>query len=213
MNALNDTSNFEEPSEIQLEDAMRSIAEGDPDAFALLYEHYLGFVIATAYKVLNDRHESEEVAQEVFSKLWVKAQLYDKSRGKPKSWLATMARNRAIDRYRSIQRRCRLRDEVQEQERSEPKRESLDVLASVQRQEEALALRSAVMKLNPSQRQAVELTFFKGLTHKQAAAKGGQPLGTMKARIRRGLIRLRTAVPQLEPSLQLAAMHPKSIRA
>jgi len=81
-------------------------------AFELLHKKFSGLVFATAYRVLNDPHDAEEVAQEVFSGVWNKSRLYDPLRGKPQVWLSTMARNRAIDRLRSKQRRAQLRDEL-----------------------------------------------------------------------------------------------------
>src|SRR5262245_49963174 len=85
---------------------LEGIAEGDDRAFERLHKKFSGLVFATAYRVLNDPHDAEEVAQEVFSGVWSKSHLFDPSRGNPQVWLSTMARNRAIDRLRSKQRRA-----------------------------------------------------------------------------------------------------------
>ncbi len=189
-----ETDSVQEPD---LEAAMRGIANGDREQFRILHDHLFNLVVGTAYRVLNDRHDAEDVAQEVFTNLWTKAKLFDSRRGKPKTWLGTMARNRAIDRLRSKQRRSQLRDELVEEVRPEELREKHDVLATVSQDEEALVLRSAVMKLSDEQREAIEMTYFSGFSQSQAAERLGAPLGTVKARIRRGIIRLRTLVPEL----------------
>lgn len=191
------TQNLDDGQSVDLEAAMQGVARGDRDQFEILHNHLFNLVVGTAYRVLNDRHDAEDVAQEVFTNLWKKAQLFDAKRGNPKTWLATMARNRAIDRLRSKQRRAQLRDELEEEVQPEIMREKQDVLKSVTLDEEAQVLRSAVMKLSSEQREAIEMTYFSGFSQSQAAERLGTPLGTVKARIRRGIIKLRTMVPEL----------------
>jgi RNA polymerase sigma-70 factor (ECF subfamily) len=176
---------------------MVGIAAGDRRAFELLHKKFSGLVFATAFRVLNDPHDAEEVAQEVFSGVWNKSRLYDSSRGKPQVWLSTMARNRAIDRLRSKQRRAQLRDDLQVEQTEESVRPDDGVIQEVRRQEEAVVLRDALLRLKPEQREVIEMTYFKGLSQSQAAEALGAPLGTVKARIRRGISRLRTIVTDL----------------
>ena len=176
---------------------MVGIAAGDRRAFELLHKKFSGLVFATAFRVLNDPHDAEEVAQEVFSGVWNKSRLYDSSRGKPQVWLSTMARNRAIDRLRSKQRRAQLRDDLQVEQTQESVRPDEGVIQEVRRQEEAVVLRDALLRLKPEQREVIEMTYFKGLSQSQAAEALGAPLGTVKARIRRGISRLRTIVTDL----------------
>ena len=176
---------------------MEGIARGDRRAFELLHKKFSGLVFATAYRVLNDPHDAEEVAQEVFSGVWNKSRLYDPRRGKPQVWLSTMARNRAIDRLRSKQRRAQLRDELQVNQTQEGVQLDDGVVAEVRRQEESVVLRDALLRLKPEQREVIEMTYFKGLSQSQAAEALGAPLGTVKARIRRGICRLRTIVTDL----------------
>ena len=176
---------------------MEGIAAGDRSAFELLHKKFSGLVFATAFRVLNDPHDAEEVAQEVFSGVWNKSRLYDSSRGKPQVWLSTMARNRAIDRLRSKQRRAQLRDDLQVEQTQSSVRPDDGVFEEVQRQEESLVLRDALLRLKPEQREVIEMTYFKGLSQSQAAEALGAPLGTVKARIRRGINRLRTIVTDL----------------
>jgi len=184
---------------LEVDDAplMEGIAQGDRRAFELLHKKFSGLVFATAYRVLNDPHDAEEVAQEVFSGVWNKSRLYDPRRGKPQVWLSTMARNRAIDRLRSKQRRAQLRDELQVNQTQEGVRLDDGVVAEVRRQEESVVLRDALLRLKPEQREVIEMTYFKGLSQSQAAEALGAPLGTVKARIRRGISRLRTIVTDL----------------
>lgn len=184
----------------EIDDAplMEGIAAGDRSAFEKLHRKFSGLVFATAYRVLNDPHDAEEVAQEVFSGVWNKSRLFDPRRGKPQVWLSTMARNRAIDRLRSKQRRAQLRDDLQMEHVPETVRPDQGVVEEVRRSEESLVLRDALLRLKPEQREVIEMTYFKGLSQSQAAEALGAPLGTVKARIRRGITRLRTIVSDLE---------------
>lgn len=177
---------------------MEGIAAGDRGAFERLHKKFSGLVFATAFRVLNDPHDAEEVAQEVFSGVWNKSRLFDPKRGKAQVWLSTMARNRAIDRLRSKQRRAQLRDDLQVEQTQESVRPDQGVVEEVRRSEESVVLRDALLRLKPEQREVIEMTYFKGLSQSQAAEALGAPLGTVKARIRRGISRLRTIVTDLE---------------
>ncbi len=170
------------------------IGQGDRSSFAEFYEKFSAVIVSTAFRVLNDHRDAEDVAQEVFSMIWEKASLYDPARGKPLTWVVTMTRNKSIDRLRSLQRRFRLRDEL------EKETESGAVLTERAPYEEADAfergkmVRSAVMKLSKEQREVIEMAYFSGLTQNEIAEELNQPLGTVKARIRRGMIKLRRLV-------------------
>ncbi|MEO0446987.1 MAG: sigma-70 family RNA polymerase sigma factor [Verrucomicrobiota bacterium] len=191
-------SNQAHNGEVDLTISMYGVANGDRAHFKILHDHLRSLVFATAYKVLNDHHDAEEITQEVFTSLWVKAKMYDTRRGSPRTWISTMARNRAIDRLRSKRRRFQLRDELEDEQQSEPSGASQQsVVAQVGLGEEAHILRNAVMRLNDDQRKAIEMTYFSGLSQSQAAEALNTPLGTIKARIRRGVARLRTMVPEL----------------
>lgn len=182
----------------KFDDAMKAVRDRNHEQFENLHREFFDLVMGTAYKVLNDRHDAEEVAQEVFATLWKKAGLYDSRRGKLSVWLATMARNRAIDRLRSKVRRSQLHDDLEsEAEPQKANRYVDDVVATVGRSEESEIVRGAVTQLNPEQRKAIELTYFKGMSQSEAAAALKTPLGTIKARVRRALIRLRSLVPEL----------------
>ena len=196
MNATNH-HRLDDEASFDVETAIVGIKDKDSDHFRQLHSEFVNLVMATAYRVLNDRHDAEEIAQEVFANLWKKAHLYDSHRGKLGPWLATVTRNRAIDRLRSKQRRAQLRDDVERDTVPEVLRERDDVVSNVRQEEESHLVRAAVMELKPAQREAIEMTYFNGLSHSEAANALGTPLGTVKARVRRGLMQLRTTVPQL----------------
>lgn len=169
---------------------LRRIAGGDRPAFSDFYDQYSGLLFSIAVKVLNDSKEAEDVLQEVFVQIWNKADAYDPRLGKPVSWAVTLARNKAIDRIRSFQRRSRLLDQAAIEADASPV-ESPSANESLHGRENAEMIRSVVAALPPDQRRAIELAFFSGLTQDEIATTLQQPLGTIKARIRRGMLKLR----------------------
>ena len=169
---------------------MERIAHKDAAAYNQFYRRYGGLLFSTISKVLNDHHDAEDIMQEVMVQLWQKAHLYEPRKGKPLTWLTTMAKNRAIDRIRSKQRRSRLSEEfTSEHHVTQPEFDESghDIL---QTKERDTNLRQAVTKLTPDQQQAIKLTYFDGLTQAEVAERLHEPLGTIKARIRRGVTRL-----------------------
>lgn len=187
---------FEEIDDHDFSASIQAVAEGSQKGLEDLYGAFSSLVYATAFRVLNDVHDAEEITQEVFANVWSKAKLFDQSRGRPQVWLSTMARNRAIDRLRSKRRRAQLRDDLEANVVTEPSEEHDDVFAQVRLHEESRVLRDAILQLKPEQREVIEMTYFRGLSQSQAAAELGTPLGTVKARIRRGISRLRTLIPE-----------------
>jgi len=192
-----------QPTELPPTDLLllERIASKDRASFDLFVTRMERLVYSTVYKVLNDRQDTEDVSQEVFFQVWQKAGLYNAQRGKPTTWVATMARNRAIDKIRHKQRQSRLlagyTDKMLPLELDNV--DSSDLLDA---KECGAEVRSAVMQLSTEQRQAIELAYFKGLTQSEIAGQLNQPLGTVKARIRRGMVKLRERVV---PSLQTEA--------
>jgi len=173
---------------------MQRIAERDSAAYQTFYKKYSGLIFASIANVLNDHHDTEDVMQEVLVQLWNKAHLYEPRKGKPLTWLTTMARNRAIDRIRSKQRRSRLNGDFEvENKNVQPEfdESAHDILESKER--DGIVMR-AVEKLNPDQREAIQLAYFSGLTQAEVAERLREPLGTVKARIRRGVNRLETLI-------------------
>ncbi|QQL45964.1 RNA polymerase sigma factor [Sulfuriroseicoccus oceanibius] len=188
-----------DPEELQKrkeeEALILGVADGDLQKFAELHQRFSGLVYATVYKVLNDVQDTEDVAQEVFSMIWNKADQYRVDKGKPLTWITTMARNRAIDRLRAKQRRARLTESFKEQEEGHESRRREDSLRLVEWGDRNRTVRSAVMELSEPQREAIQMVYFSGLTQAEAADQLGEPLGTVKARIRRGILRLRKVMP------------------
>ncbi len=164
---------------------------GDREAFAKLYDRFSGVLLATAYSVLNNREAAEDVLQDAFLMIWEKAPLYDPSRGKPLTWAVTLTRNKGIDRLRGLQRRRRLYDQAEQESLTDSQFDDRDSFSAVVSAERGTIVRNALKHLSADQRQAIELTFFQSLTQGEVAAQLGEPLGTIKARIRRGMMRLR----------------------
>jgi RNA polymerase sigma-70 factor, ECF subfamily len=176
-------------------DVVRRIASGDRQALAEMYDRYSRPLCATAYRILNDATEAEDIVHDVFVTLWTKASDFDSTRGSVFSWAVALTRNRAIDRLRSRRRRSELLDASAPSDLGyEPSGEQADSTEEVSLREKAQLVRAAVGELAPEQRTALELAFFSGLTQQEIAARLKEPLGTVKARIRRGLLKLRDRV-------------------
>lgn len=170
---------------------IRDIARKDPASFQRFYRKYSGLLYSTVSNVLNDHHDTEDIMQEVLVQIWQKAHLYEPGKGKPLTWVTTMARNRAIDRIRSKQRRSRLNDDFEVENRVMRQSDFGDSGSEVlEEKERNTLLQNAVTRLSPDQKEAIELTYFGGLTQAEVAERLREPLGTIKARIRRGVNRL-----------------------
>ncbi len=173
---------------------LRQVAQGDRRSFEQLYDRFSGVLFSTAYRVLNNQEAAEDVLQDVFIQIWEKAPLYDSTRGKPMTWAVTLTRNKAIDRLRSTQRRSRLQDDVQRESETFEQFDDRSSFDAVAAGETSKLVREAIQKLSPDQRQAIELAFFSSLTQTEIAEQLGEPLGTIKARIRRGMMKLRDVI-------------------
>ncbi len=171
---------------------LERIKRGDTTALDALYERYSSPVYSLVWKILQSPEEAEDVALDVFWQVWRQADRYDPARGAPPAWIFTVARSRAIDRLRARQRReARTVSFDDPAAKLDPLDEGAapDVVVSFRQARDAV--REAMTELSPVQREAIELAFFKGLTHAEIAARLNEPLGTIKTRIRQGLIRLR----------------------
>ena len=169
-------------SEPPSDSLLQKLAKGDKAALADFYDRYAGLVNGLALRILRDVSEAEDVVQEVFLQAWRQAERYDARRGTPEAWLCTMARTRALDRLR---RRAARREDAPD---------AAPVPAIVPKNEEALAVRKALDALSSDQRRAVELAYYGGLTQSEIAEALGEPLGTIKTRIRTAMMRLREAL-------------------
>jgi RNA polymerase sigma-70 factor (ECF subfamily) len=167
-------------------DLLSAIRSGNADAMAMLYDRYSSIVYAVALRVLCDTAAAEDVMQEVFMRLWRSPDSFDSSRGSLGPWLAVIARNRAIDGLRKRHPETDLEDVVVS---VEP-----DLAGEAERARAMEKVRGALGAMPSAQRSALEMAYFEGLTHTEIASKTGEPLGTIKTRIRAGLVALRKAV-------------------
>ena len=165
--------------EPQPEALLRRLAAGDQTALGEFYDLYAGLANGLALRILRDTSEAEDVVQEVFVQVWRQAARFDTSRGSAEAWLCTITRTRALDRLR---RRASRREEQADE---------TPAATAAPRNEEALAVRKALDGLSAVQRRALELAYYEGLTQTEIAARLGEPLGTIKTRIRTAMIRLR----------------------
>jgi RNA polymerase sigma-70 factor (ECF subfamily) len=166
------------------------IAAKDKDALAVFYDQTAGLLYSLAVRILEDPHEAEEVIQDVFVQIWRKAVTFDATVGTPSHWALSITRNRSIDRLRARHRRFRLMYELREAADADSGPDEPPGHAGMN-QEDIAVLRSALNGLPNEQRQAIEMAFFGGMTHLEIAGALREPLGTIKARIRRGMLKLR----------------------
>lgn len=165
------------------------IASGDEPALGVIYDRYSGLVYTIALRVTGDRQTAEEVMQDVFQGVWQTAGSYQAGRGACAAWMVGIARHRAIDVSRSKRERARNREQTYDQDgfaettgAPDPGLTDLDLREAV---------RAALDTLPPSQRQAVELAYYSGFTRVEIAERLGEPIGTIKTRLRLGLLKLR----------------------
>jgi len=162
---------------------MSAIRSGEESAMGVLYDRYSGIVYSVALRVLGDTSAAEDILQDIFIQVWRNPALFNSQRGRIGPWLAVIARNRAIDVLR----------------KRHPEDDIADVVVSVtpdmardaERGQAMEKVRGALTSMSGAQRSALEMAYFEGLTHTEIAAKTGEPLGTVKTRIRSGLLALR----------------------
>jgi RNA polymerase sigma-70 factor, ECF subfamily len=176
------------PASASREDLLARVARGDQDAFADLYDQTASRVLGLVQRLLIDHAQSEEVTQEVFLEVWQTAPRYAADRGSALTWLLTMAHRRAVDRIRaaeaSRQRDLRIgvRDHVTGYD---------DVAEQAEIRLENVRVKRALSRLSEAQREAVTLAYYGGLSQREISEQLGLPIGTVKTRVRDGMIRLR----------------------
>jgi len=172
-----------------LESLLAEIAKGDQAAFAALYDRVNARVYGLIRRVLRDPSQSEEITQEVLVEVWRTASRFDRSRGSALAWIMTMAHRRAVDRVRSEQAS---RDRETRVGAREQDVEGFDAVAEeVEHRLEHEQVRAAMERLTDLQRESIELAYYGGYTYREVAELLDTPLGTVKTRLRDGLIRLR----------------------
>ena len=174
-----------------LAELLGASAKGDQQAFAELYDKASGRVHGVVLRVLRSQDHAAEVTQEVFVEVWRQAARYNASKGSVYAWITTMAHRRAVDRVRSVSSET-ARDVRYAEENVE--REIDEVWAGVDQRLDVERVRRGLLKLTKIQREALTLAYFGGYSQSQVAKQLGIPLGTVKTRIRDGLIGLRDAL-------------------
>jgi len=186
-----------EPLQISDSDLLHAVARGDEAALAACYDRYHLILFGLIMRILHDRAEAEDVLQDVFLQVWRRAGDFDEARGRAFTWLVTIARSRALDRLRSAGARARLGEEAAQTPRDEVGDAALDALKS----ETAAMVRRALAELPEEQSRTLFLAYFEGLTQTEIAARLGDPLGTVKTRMRSGMIKLRELLGQSRESV------------
>ena len=172
---------------------LRAAAQGDEAAFAMLYDRLARPVFAMMVRIIGSRAEAEEVMQEGFVQVWTRAPDYRPELGSAFSWVVTIARRKAIDRLRTNSRylqRIAQAAALGVRAESTAPAGALELMAD----ERGRTVRAALASLAAAERQAIALAFFDGLTHQEIAQALGMPVGTIKARIRRGMLKLKSAL-------------------
>jgi RNA polymerase sigma-70 factor (ECF subfamily) len=174
-------------------------AQGDQTALAALYDRTSPQVYGLALKILGNREEAEEVTLDVYTQVWRQAHTYDGTRGTPGGWLMMLARTRAIDRFRAGHAERGKLEPLEAasffaSEGSNPEQETVE-------QERQRFVRDALTSLSPEQREAIALAYCFGLSQSEIAGKLKLPLGTVKTRMRLGMIKLREYLAPHEEGL------------
>jgi len=180
--------------QMQDQEMIAQIGRRDQGAFSALYDRLSGPLYSLAFKMLGDASDAQDALQEVFVQIWSRASTYDPEKSSVFGWAVLLTRSRAIDRLRARDRRLRVVVESTAENKVAEATDASTVESAADtanKKDEAAHVRSLLNNLPEDQRQAIELAFFGHRTHHEIAAQLGQPLGTVKARIRRGLLKLR----------------------
>jgi RNA polymerase sigma-70 factor (ECF subfamily) len=183
-----DHQDFESDAPVTQDQLLARVAQGDQAAFAALYDQIAPRVLGLVRRLLRDHAQSEEVTQEIFLEIWQTATRYDSTKGGASTWIMTMAHRRAVDRVRASQAsrdrdtRIGIRDYDAEYD---------NVSETVQTKVEHERVEKAMLRLTELQRQAVSLAYYGGYSHSEVATLLSVPIGTVKTRLRDGMIRLR----------------------
>ncbi len=179
----------------RLQEAMVQLASGDQSALEYIYRATSTKLFGICYRILGDRKEAEDALQDVYVNLWQRADRYDPTRASPISWLATFARNRAVDRLRT----GKVRQNAVPVEEAAPMPDNAPMADDVMIDSERTArVHTCIETLEENQRSAIKTAFFEGQTYAQLAEAQNVPLGTMKSWIRRGMAKLKTCLEASE---------------
>jgi RNA polymerase sigma-70 factor (ECF subfamily) len=176
------------PVEQEDRDLIQRIALKDASALDAFYTRYNRLAFGLVLRIVGNREDAEDVLTDVFWQVWQQSSSYDAARGKPVAWLLTIARTRAIDRLRSSGRQRSQTDEIDEAKVAAPAGTTSDPFVLTDTRQ---AVQQALLSLPEQQRIPLEMAYFQGMSHTEIAAALGQPLGTVKDRIRTGMMHLK----------------------
>lgn len=182
------------PSDLDL---VRRMAKGDEAALAQLYDRYGMVLYAVTYRIVGQKADAEEVVMEAFSQAWRDAGRFEAARGSVAAWLTMIGRSRALDQIRGRDRRERLNTSATQEEQSQPPAMGswgTDPGYQVEQTERQKRVAEALQSLTPVQRQAIEMAYYDGLSQSEIAERLNEPLGTVKTRVRLGMMKLREAL-------------------
>jgi RNA polymerase sigma-70 factor, ECF subfamily len=170
------------------EDLISFVAQGDAEAFAVLYDRHSRAAYSLAYRMMGERQAAEDLVQDAFLRVWRSAASYRADRGSVRTWLLSIIHNRGIDQLRSLASRRRIQEKV---EASAPKSQPSEAFSESWRNSQREQVREALGTLPPEQLKVLELAYFSGYTHVQIAELLDVPLGTVKGRMRLGLKKIK----------------------
>lgn len=190
------TINMDQKSNRELDqELIEQVKKGDKTAFKSIYSRFSQVTYNLALRILKDKEDAEEVVQEIFLQIWNKAYSYDPGRGAVSTWVVNIARSRSIDKLRTVGYRNKNVEINEEKVNS-----NADLSRTIEdRDESKNVIRQALDSLPDKQRIAIELVYFGGLTHIEAAEELEEPVGTIKTRIRLGVMKLKDKItPYIE---------------
>lgn len=190
------------------EDLLRYAADGGQEAIAILFDRYQGLMYGLAMKITADAATAQDVVQDAFLGIWRNAGRFDAERASARAWMTAIAHHRAVD---AVRRRRPTRELEPDGVPLPPALVAPDIWGEVRQRLDAATVRTALERLGPLQREAIELAYFKGLTQQDIAVRTNAPLGTVKSRVRLGLLALRTEIEAMDRSA--AAASPASVMA
>jgi RNA polymerase sigma-70 factor (ECF subfamily) len=182
-------------SNIIAPDLVALIAKGDRQAFGQLYDQSSSLLYTLCLRILGDQDEAAELLQEVYTEVWCKIARYDPQRGSPIAWLVTLTRSRAIDRLRSrVSKGHGVTDSIDDTQAAELQDRAQTPFEQQADAELRALVSKALSDLPEAQRRALELAYYEGLSHSEIAERLGEPLGTIKTRIKLGMNKLKTVL-------------------
>jgi RNA polymerase sigma-70 factor (ECF subfamily) len=172
--------------QLREEELIRLLKARNQDSFTYLYDHYHIALYGIIFRIINEDEIAQDVLQETFVRIWKNMDSYDATKGRLFTWLVNIARNSAIDKYRSREYK-----QQEKNQRMDDSVNSVNLLTHVKNKVDHIGLKETVSQLKPEYIQVIDLLYFKGYTHEEVAREFNIPLGTVKTRVRAAIIQLR----------------------